>query len=754
MKKHLLLLFAALLPLVASAEKVEIDGIWYNLVSKVKQAEVTFKGDYLNSYENEYSGSITLPATVTYEGVTYSVTSIGEGAFWSCSSLTAITIPEGVTSIGDCAFEGCRSLTAITIPEGVTSIGDYAFDGCSSLHSVVIGSGVLSIGISAFRDAPLEKVIWLTNTPPSGYKNANGRINYVANNKYSSLSNTKVYPYISSSFEIDGVTYVPNPADMTCDVIYCRYESNITEVKIDNTVTYKGKQLQVCEVMPYAFYKNKDVESIVIYNDGNIGVNAFYDCKNLKTFEVGRDIESIGDNAFYGCSSIENFTCYAKQPPVCGSMAIDDIDKWGCTLNVPEKAVERYKAADQWESFFFTEGFEVKPNIATFVIDGECYATVEVEYGEEITLPATPEKEGHAFAGWTDMPTIMPSNDIVVHGEFAKNKYKVEFIIDGKVYHSDEILYGDAIELIEEPTKEGYTFSGWSKAPETMPAEDVTISGTFTINKYLVTFKIDDEVITSDSLEYGANIVAPEAPEKEGYTFNGWGNVAWKVPAHDLTYEGTYKVNSYTLRYVVDDMSYKTVSVRYGDTITLIDEPTKEGYTFSGWSKAPETMPAEDVTITGTFKRLPSIYLTINQADNGYVKQHLIAGSVCTYTIEAAEGWKIHSVTFNGEDVTSQLTEEGTFTTPTLIDDATLNIAYEKIDNAITSATAKRIKVQGYQGIISITGTTEGTDISLYTTDGTLATRETAEGDTTHLTVPTGQVYIVKVADTVVKIGM
>ena len=98
MKKSILLLFAALLPLVASAEKVEINGICYNLVSKVKQAEVTFKGDNYWDYD-EYSGSITLPATVTYEGEAYSVTSIGGGAFERCSSLTAITIPEGVTTI-------------------------------------------------------------------------------------------------------------------------------------------------------------------------------------------------------------------------------------------------------------------------------------------------------------------------------------------------------------------------------------------------------------------------------------------------------------------------------------------------------------------------------------------------------------------------------------------------------------------------------------------------------------------------------
>ena len=111
-------------------------------------------------------------------------------------------------------------------------------------------------------------------------------------------------------------------------------------------------------------------------------------------------------------------------------------------------------------------------------------------------------------------------------------------------------------------------------------------------------------------------------------------------------------------------------------------------------------------------------------------------------------------MTFNGEDVTSQLTEEGTFTTPELQGDAVLNIAYEKIDDAIESTRAGAIKVQGHQGIISIAGATEGAAIGLYTTSGTLVATATAEDDTTHLTVPTGQVYIVKVADTVVKIGM
>ena len=130
----------------ASAQtKVEIDGIWYNLIAETKQAEVTFKSSSSSKNKNEYTGPITIPATVNYEGDDYSVTSIGSSAFYKCSSLTTINIPESVTSIGISAFVWCTSLTTITLPEGVTSIESCAFFSCTSLTSITIPEGVTSI---------------------------------------------------------------------------------------------------------------------------------------------------------------------------------------------------------------------------------------------------------------------------------------------------------------------------------------------------------------------------------------------------------------------------------------------------------------------------------------------------------------------------------------------------------------------------------------------------------------------------------
>ena len=131
---------------------VKIDGIWYNIIEKARIAEVTNKSGGTWEVENSYSGSITIPESVVYNGTTCSVTSIGRYAFYGCSGLTSITIGNSVTSIGEKAFYGCSGLTSIDIPNSVTSIGKNAFYYCYGLTSVTIPNSVTSIGEGAFYD--------------------------------------------------------------------------------------------------------------------------------------------------------------------------------------------------------------------------------------------------------------------------------------------------------------------------------------------------------------------------------------------------------------------------------------------------------------------------------------------------------------------------------------------------------------------------------------------------------------------------
>ena len=237
----------------------------------------------------------------------------------------------------------------------------------------------------------------------------------------------------------------------------------------------------------------------------------------------------------------------------------------------------------------------------TYIIDGEVYKTYEYKKGEDVTQEPDPEKEGYSFSGWSDVPLTMPDHDVTVTGSFSINEYKLTYKVDGAVYKTYDIEYGAKITPEPAPIKEGYIFSGWSEIPETMPAHDVVVTGTFAINTYAITYKVDDEVYKTDSVTYNSTITPEEEPTKEGYTFSGWSEIPETMPAHDVEITGTFTINKYLLTYKVDGEIVKSDSIVYNTDITPEVEPTKEGYTFSGWSEIPETMPAHDVVVTGTF---------------------------------------------------------------------------------------------------------------------------------------------------------
>ncbi len=293
-----------------------------------------------------------------------------------------------------------------------------------------------------------------------------------------------------------------------------------------------------------------------------------------------------------------------------------------------------------------------------YMVDGEYYNSHDVEYGAIVYSETEPTKEGYTFSGWSEIPETMPAEDVTVSGSFTINKYKVTYMVDGVEYKTFDLAFGAAVAPETEPKKEGYTFSGWSEVPETMPDHDVTVTGTFTINKYKLTYLIDGESYKTFEVDYGATITPEAAPTKEGHTFSGWSEIPETMPAKDITVNGSFTVNKYKLIYIVDGEEYKACEIDYGTTITPETEPSKEGYTFSGWSEIPETMPARNVVVTGSFT-VNTYTLTYQVDGEDYKTYKQEYGSAITPEAEPASkeghtfsGWSEIPETMPAHDIT------------------------------------------------------------------------------------------------------
>lgn len=177
----------------------------------------------------------------------------------------------------------------------------------------------------------------------------------------------------------------------------------------------------------------------------------------------------------------------------------------------------------------------------TFMLDGEVLSaeSYEGDANVAVVVPDVVEREGYTFVWDAEIPEVL-TEDVVITGSYIINKYQVTFVIDGETVESTELDYGSAVVPPVAPEREGYTFGGWQDVPETVPANDVTVTGSYTVNQYTVTFVIGDEVIETQTLDYGSPITSPEAPEVDGFFFDGWDDVPSSVPAGDIIITGSY----------------------------------------------------------------------------------------------------------------------------------------------------------------------------------------------------------------------
>ncbi len=272
-------------PLMAQQYDFQVGQLYYKITDATKRKVAVVRGN------NEPTGAITIPATVVNGGNTYSVTSIGNEAFYRCTKLAAINIPNSVTSIGAVAFLSCTGLTSINIPSSVTSIGNRAFENCSGLKQATVPGDINFKDV--FFVSNIERVVI-----------AEGSTN-IGKSSFSGCSNIKSITIPGSVTSIGekafagcrGLTSINIPNGVT-KIEYGTFSGckGLTSIDIPNGATSIGAS---------AFYGCKGLTSINIPNGiTKIENSTFSGCEGLNSIDIPNGVTSIGAEAFYGCKGL------------------------------------------------------------------------------------------------------------------------------------------------------------------------------------------------------------------------------------------------------------------------------------------------------------------------------------------------------------------------------------------------------------------------------------------------------------------
>lgn len=344
--KKILIFLMTFLPMMAKGYDVEINGIYYNIIPVAKSVEVTY-GD------RPYVGSITIPESIEYKGETYNVTSVGYRAFWQCSELISVVVPQSINSIGASAFHSCQNLSSVSLSDGLTNIGSAAFRNCNKLQEIVIPNTVVKMEDWVFADCTSINSISLSNN----------------------------------------LEYISGMAFWKC--------YSLKNIRIPHSVT---------SIWGGAFEDCTGLETLVMPDEVNyIDMSAFAGCSNLKELTLGKGIVSIGEKIISGCKNLSKIICYASAIPSTHANAFAESYVGYMELYVPNNLVADYTNNEIWNQFgkilpipsesdkCATPSISYANGKLSFTCEtegAECVATIsdtdiKTHYGNEISLTAT-----------------------------------------------------------------------------------------------------------------------------------------------------------------------------------------------------------------------------------------------------------------------------------------------------------------------------------------------------------------------------
>ena len=476
--------------------------LYYNIVNG--EAHVAEQ----SSNADDLSGSLTIPSSVSYGGITYNVTSIGNGAFNGCSGLTSVTIPSSVTSIGINAFNGCSGLartfytgtlaewctitfasgssnpvnysnnlyinnekiTTLNIPEGIQEIKDYAFVGCSSVVSVTLPNSLAYIGNYAFSGNNLSSIV-LPNS-----------LSYIGDNAFSGNP-------ISSIKIPDAVAYIGARAFDYVHIREIYIGHSVTTIEENAIVCYFGGTLYFNAVQCTSSCPGLYSDTIIL-GDSVLNIPSQLFTSNLKHLTIGKSISSLDDVVLSDCTELSKIILRGA-PPATSALTFENVPS-NVQIEVPCGMFALYQVAPGWSNFSnITETGVPQLTLrsgtggtATVVTDATC---------ENLDAVIRADAEvGYRFSQWSDGNTDNPRTVNMSQARTLTAQFTEDFVTvsaaaniatGGMVTGAGRYVKGDTAVLSALPRK-GYVFDGWSNDVEDNPytivlTSDSTITALF-----------------------------------------------------------------------------------------------------------------------------------------------------------------------------------------------------------------------------------------------------------------------------------
>ena len=295
-------------------------------------------------------------------------------------------------------------------------------------------------------------------------------------------------------------------------------------------------------------------------------------------------------------------------------------------------AWRHYNCTDQYAMYIDTinceytaNGGVVEPTTYTVTFkdwDGTVLSTQTVEEGAAATAPAAPSRTGYTFTGW-DVDFSNVTSDLTVTAQYSVNSYTITYYVDGALYNTQTYAYGAAVTMLAEPTMEGYTFSGWDTTITTMPANNVTVNGTFTlipVTTYTVTFMANGEVVSTQNVQAGAAATAPAAPEVAGYHFVEWDTDYSNVQS-DLVVTAVYTKGLTVMTPGAQVRTSPTKGIRFATTVARDYDVNYIDITSFGTLLMPTAMLGEnELTLeTANVQNIESLGFSSSSTEERYV---------------------------------------------------------------------------------------------------------------------------------------